>query len=194
MTTKILLPFVFTLASTFQALGQEKERHRPFSVELNPLAYAFSGWSLSGTYQPAQLKKWIFNAGAYGFELPSVFVEQIPGNEDEAFALEIQAAGTIGVDFHPWQEDRSGLGFGVSGVVAQFDVTHADEAGQASYTSFYAVPRISYTWFIFKGLYLMPWAGLEIHQKIDGSTQVGTKDFNPMATQFSPNLTVGWAF
>jgi len=188
----VFLLAILSFASVAQA--QDGETYRGFSAEVNPLAYAFQGWSVGGTYQPAQLKKWVFNAGAYGFQMPEVFVEQIPGNEDEGFELKIQSAFTAGVDFHPWNSDRSGVAFGMSAVLGSFEVTNEDESGKASYSSFYVVPRASYTWFVFRGLYVMPWAGMEIHNKISGNTQVGSLKFEPMTLQFSPNISIGYAF
>jgi hypothetical protein len=182
------------LIFTQPAPAQDVVPERTLSIEVNPLAYAFTGWSIGGTYHPAPLNRWVFNAGAYGFQLPDVFVEQIPGNEDEGFELEISPAATIGADFYPWSRNRSGLAFGVSTVVAGFEVTNENEPGRAHYTSLYVVPRASYTWFVFRGLYVMPWVGIEIHNKIRGDTQVGTLDFEPMTTQFSPNIAIGYYF
>lgn len=194
MKTNVVVLLLFGLFLSHFAKAQNDETYRRFSAEINPLAYAFQGWSIGGTYQPTKLKKWVFNAGAYGFQMPKVFVEQIPGNEGEGFELKIQSAFTVGVDFHPWDSDRSGIAFGLSTVLGNFEVTNENEPGKAEYSSFYLVPRASYTWFLFKGLYLMPWAGLEIHNKLSGSTRVGSLDFEPMDIQFSPNISIGYAF
>jgi hypothetical protein len=185
---------VLLLLSTQTATSQDTEPGRTLSIEVNPLAYAFTGWSIGGTYRPASLNRWVFNAGAYGFQLPDVFVEQIPGNEDKGFALEISPAATIGVDYYPWNRNRSGLAFGLSTVLAGFEVTNESEPGEANYTSIYLVPRASYAWFVLDKLYVMPWVGIEIHNKIRGDTQVGTLDFEPMTIQFSPNISIGYYF
>jgi len=188
ISTFVLLFFAQT------ATAQDAVPNRTLSIEVNPLAYAFTGWSIGGTYHPTRLNRWVFSAGAYGFQLPDVFVEQIPGNEDKGFELEIGPAVTIGADFYPWNQNRSGLALGLSTVLAGFEVTNENEPGEANYTSLYVVPRASYTWFVFKGLYVMPWVGLEFHNKISGDTQVGTLDFEPMTTQFSPNISIGYYF
>ena len=191
------LLFASTFALLFfaqAATAQDVVPDRTLSIEVNPLAYAFTGWSVGGTYHPAQLNRWVFNVGAYGFQLPDVFVEQIPGNEDEGFELEIGPAVTIGADFYPWNRNRSGVALGLSTVLAGFEATNEDKPGEANYTSLYVVPRASYTWFVFKGLYVMPWVGLEFHNKISGDTQVGTLDFEPMTIQFSPNISIGYYF
>jgi len=194
MKIKTLLLTLISIGLPLVVQAQEAKSHCAFSAELNPLAYAFTGWSVGGTYQPATLKRWIFNTGAYGFQMPQFFVDQIPGNEDEGFELQIQLAFTIGADFHPWNRDRSGVALGISTVIANFQVTNEDEAGEADYSSLYVVPRASYTWFLFDRLYLMPWLGVEIHNKISGGTQVGSLDFEPMSIQFSPNISIGYAF
>jgi hypothetical protein len=194
MNSRLSLAIALLLAFTLMAEAQETVPKRTFSVEVNPLAYAFSGWSIGGTYHPKKLNHWVFNAGAYGFEMPEVFVEQIPGNEDMGFEVNINSAFTAGADWYPWTEDRSGFAFGLSTVIAEFEITNENEPGTANYTSLYFVPRASYSWFVFKGLYLMPWVGVEIHNKVNGDTQVGSRNFEPLSTQFSPNITIGYAF
>jgi len=182
------------LMITQLAQAQDTDPKHTFSVELNPLAYAFSGWSVGGSFHPANLNRWVFNAGAYGFQLPDVFVEQIPGNEDEGFELRINSAVTAGADYYPWNKNRRGVAFGLSTVIGNFEVTNESEAGEAQYTSLYVVPRVSYTWFLGSRLYVMPWAGLEFHNKISGDTQVGSLNFEPMTAQFSPNINIGYIF
>ncbi|NBC65195.1 MAG: hypothetical protein GVY07_05950 [Bacteroidetes bacterium] len=192
LTTAFHILFLF--AFTQFANAQEKEPAHTFSIEVNPLAYAFSGWSVGGTYHPANLNQWVFNAGVYGFQMPETFVDQIPGNEGEGFELNIQSAVTVGADFYPWNQNRSGVAFGLSAVAGNFEVTNENEAGRATYTSLYVVPRVSYTWFAFDRFYLMPWAGVEFHNKISGDTQVGSLNFETMSAQFSPNIIIGYSF
>ena len=194
MKSKISIAIIVLLTSAPLARAQDTAPERTFSIELNPLAYAFSGWSIGGTYHPQKLNHWVFNAGAYGFEMPEVFVEQIPGNEDKGFEVNINSAFTAGADWYPWTEDRSGFAFGLSTVIAEFEITNKNEPGTANYNSLYFVPRASYSWFVYKGLYLMPWVGVEIHNKISGDTQVGSLNFEPLSTQFSPNIVIGYAF
>jgi hypothetical protein len=190
--TYLILIALLALAPGIEA--QNNDANRTFSLELNPLAYAFKGWSIGGTYHPEKLTHWVFNAGAYGFDMPEVFVEQIPGNEDKGFEVRIASAFTLGADWYPWTAERSGFAFGLSAVIAEFEISNINVAGNTKYTSLYFVPRASYTWFFYKGLYLMPWVGVEIHNKISGSTQVGSLNFEPLSTQFSPNITLGYAF
>jgi hypothetical protein len=178
----------------FNARAQENTQNRLFSVEINPLAFAFGGWSIGGTYHPNKLNRWVFNTAAYRFKMPKTFVEQIPGNENKGFELRINSAFSLGADYYPWKNNRSGFAFGISAVYANFEVTNKHESGEANYSSLYLVPRTSYTWFVFRGLYVMPWVGVEFHQKISGNTQVGSQVFKPMTTQFSPNISIGYAF
>lgn len=188
----ISLLIVATIAPLAHA--QETTPDHKFFIELNPLAYAFNGWSIGGAYQPARLNQWVFNTAVYRFQMPEMFVEQIPGNEDKGFELEIHSAVTAGAEFYPWNQNRSGVSFGLSAVLATFDVTNKNEPGEARYSSFYVVPRLQYTWFVFKDFYVMPWVGVEFHNKIRGDTQVGRLNFEPMTTQFSPNITIGYSF
>lgn len=187
----ILLLFIFVHIKSY---GQQSEEKRTFSVEMNPLAFAFGGWSFGGSYKPAELNHWLFSAATYGFKMPDVFVDQIPGNENKGFNLKIKSAVAIGADYFPWTTNRSGFAVGASAILTDFEVTHKDEAGKANYTGIYVVPRVSYSWFAFKGLYISPSLGVEFHKKLSGNTMVGSQEFTPMSVQFSPNISIGYAF
>jgi hypothetical protein len=188
---------LLVLASLFaveQLPAQAPEKHRNISLEFSPLAYAFGGWSIGTAYQPKKIPHWVFNAGAYAFKFPEVFVEQIAGNEGVGFDVRLRLAITLGADYYPWRENRQGFAFGMSAVLGAFEITHPDEVGRAQYSSLYLVPRASYTWYPWKGLYLMPWAGVELHKQLGGTTAVGAKTFAPIKFQFSPNLSIGYSF
>lgn len=191
---KIFWLAALMLGSLTTAQAQDSQSQRTFSLEINPLAYAFSGWSVGGTFHPTKSPHWVFNAAAYGFQMPEAFVEQIPGNENKGFALRIRSAVTVGADYYPWSSNRAGWAFGLSTVLAGLEVTHPSEAGNARYSSFYVVPRLSYAWFVLDRLYLMPWVGMEFHTQVGGSTTVGVQTFAPMTQQFSPNLSIGYTF
>jgi hypothetical protein len=191
---KHLIAFFLLLSVTAPLAAQSESRPRNISIELNPLAYAFGGWSIGTAYRPKKIPHWVFNAGAYGFKFPEVFVEQIAGNEGVGFDVRLRLAMTLGTDYYPWREDRQGFAFGMSAVLGAFEITHPDEVGRARYNSLYLVPRASFTWYPWKGLYLMPWAGVELHNQLGGTTAVGTKTFEPIKFQFSPNLSIGYSF
>jgi hypothetical protein len=190
---KIIICLV-SLAFTTAALAQSTEKQRTISAELNPIAYAFGGWSISAAFKPKKIPNWVFNTGAYSFNFPEVFTEQIAGNAGEGFNVNLKTAFTIGSDYYPWSKNRKGFAFGLSVVYGNFEITNQTEAGKANYNSLYFVPRASFTWYAFKGLYVMPWLGVEQHNKLSGSTAVGAKEFEPIKFQFSPNLTMGYSF
>lgn len=182
------------VATITSLTGQDVSESRTFSIETNPLAYAFGGWSAGFAYHPKNLDHWVFNTNIYAFELPGAFVDQIPGNENEGWNVKIKTALSLGADYYPWTTDRSGFAFGLSAVMAQFEITKDDEMGKANYNSLYFVPRAGYTWYAFKGFYVMPWVGVEMHTKLSGNTTVGTQQFEPLEFQFSPNLILGYSF
>lgn len=188
------LAMLLVSLATTPSKAQETLRQRTYAVEINPLAYAFNGWSLGFAYQSPQAKHWVFNTGLYAFELPKTFVEQIPGNAGGGWSVKIRTAFTLGADYYPWRDDRSGLAFGLSTVLAQFELGNEFETVNTRYSSLYFVPRASYTWFAFKGLYLAPWLGVELHSKLGGSAALGSRNFEPLKYQFSPNLSIGYAF
>ena len=189
-----LLLLLACLLSVQPLAAQTEEKHRNISLEINPLAYAFGGWSIGAAYQATRIPHWVFSGGAYAFPFPKTFVEQIAGNKGEGFGVKLRLATTVGADIYPWRSDRAGFAFGLAAVLGDFEITQANETGRARYQSIYVVPRASYTWYIVKGLYLMPWLGVELHNKVSGSTTVGSREFTPIRYQFSPNFIIGYSF
>lgn len=190
-----LLPFLLFGTLAAQPLpAQTQDCTRNISLEINPLAYAFGGWSVGVAYQSPRIPHWVFSGGAYSFPFPKTFVEQIAGNKGEGFGVRLRLATTLGADVYPWRKDRAGFAFGLAAVLGDFEITQADEVDKARYQSLYVVPRASYTWYIVKGLYVMPWLGVEFHGKVSGSTTVGSREFAPIRYQFSPNFILGYSF
>lgn len=191
---KALMLLIIGILLSQGLAAQEAAPRRNISLELNPLAYAFGGWSIGTAYQPNKIPHWVFNAGAYAFPFPKTFVEQIAGNKGEDFGVKLRLATTLGADVYPWRKDRAGFAFGLAAVLGDFEITQAAETGKARYQSLYFVPRASYTWYIVKGLYVMPWLGVELHNKVAGTTTVGSREFEPIRYQFSPNFMIGYSF
>jgi len=195
MKIKLVTPIIGLVIATIPYLkGQDMTKNRTFSIEANPLAYAFGGWSAGFAYHPKNLDHWVFNTNLYAFELPNAFVDQIPGNENEGWNVKIKTALSLGADYYPWTTDRSGFAFGLSTVIAQFEITNDNEIGNTNYNSLYFVPRAGYTWYAVEDFYIMPWIGVEMHTKLNGNTTVGAQNFEPIKFQFSPNLILGYSF
>jgi len=160
-------------------------------VETNPLAPAFRGVSLGARVLVAAAPRWSFGGGAYAFTLPALFVDQIPGNADEGWDVAIRPALYLSVDRH-LGDGGAGLGFGASLVVARFALGNEAVADTTSITQLYLVPRVTYTWFVWRDLFVQPSLGVELHVRAGGDPTLGDRAFQPPTVQPSPGVMVGY--
>ena len=133
------------------------------------------------------------SGGAYAFTLPSVFVDQIAGNEDEGWGVALRPAGYVAADYF-FRDRGAGVSLGVAVVLARLVISNAASPGSTAYAALYAVPRVAYTTFVWRGLYLAPSLGVEFHAKVAGSTRLGSDSFEPVGVQPTLGLQLGYVF
>lgn len=160
-------------------------------IETNPLALAFRGASLGARVIVPAAPRWSFGGGAYAFTLPELFVDQLPGNADEGWDVAIRPAGYLSAERH-LRDGGAGFGFGANLVVARFAIGNDATDDTTSFTQLYLVPRVSYTWLVWRDLYLQPSAGLELHVRLGGETTLGDLEFEPPTVQPLVGVVLGY--
>ena len=182
------------LATAFLALpvgGSAVADDTQVLVETNPLAPIFRGASLGARVIVPAAPGWSVGGGAYAFTLPAVFVDQIPGNADEGWRVSIRPAGYLSAERH-LRPGGAGLGVGASLVLARFALGNDATPDTTSITQLYLVPRVSYTWFAWRGLFVQPSLGVELHLRVGGDPTLGDREFEPPTVQPSPGISVGY--
>ena len=162
-------------------------------LETNPLAPVFRGASLGGRVILAAAPRWSFGGGAYAFTLPGLFVDQLPGNADEGWEVAIRPAAYLSVDRH-LKTGGAGFGFGASLVVARFAIGNTATDDTTAITQLYLVPRVTYTWFAWRDLFVQPSLGVELHVRAGGDPMLADRTFEPPTVQPSPGVMVGYRF
>jgi hypothetical protein len=142
-------------------------------------------------WEPASLGGLALSAGVYGFTLPDAFI--MGDNADKGWEVRLLPAFTLGADYYLDEAGR-GVSFGAALVTTTLRLRSDRVAGDASYQALYVVPRVSYTWFIWRGLYVTPWLGVELHVKLAGEPEIGGQRFEPFFINPSPNLNIGYRF
>lgn len=161
-------------------------------VETTPLAPVFRGASVGARVVLEAAPRWSFGGGVYAFTLPDLFVDGIAGNADEGWQVAIRPAVYASIDRH-LRDGAAGVGFGVSVVLARFAVGNDATSATTSFVSLYAVPRISYTWFVWSGLFVQASLGVELHLPGDAPVLAGA-EFQRPQLQPSPGVMVGYRF
>lgn len=160
-------------------------------IETQPLALVFGGASLGVQYQYKHLR---VGGGAYFFNMPSAFVDQVPGNADEGWDVAIRPAGWLEGSY-TLRTDGEGWLFGANLVLSNFVISNDEDDGETSYRSAVFMPKVGYTWMPFQDyFFVMPWLGVEFHAKVGGDTQLGERTFEPLFIQPFPSLSLGATF
>jgi hypothetical protein len=191
--TRLLVLSASILAVLVTNSAQARAEAPEVALEISPLATVFRGAGVGSRLRLPAAPKLALGAGAYTFTLPTLFVDQIAGNADEGWNVAIRPAGYVSADYFL---DRQGQGvsFGLAVVLARFALSSDEVSGATAYTSLYAVPRVGYTWSVWRGLYVAPSVGIELHRQLGGGTQIADRSFEPVGIQPSVGLQVGYVF
>lgn len=164
-----------------------------FSVEIDPSAYALSGYAGHVRYHVGS--GWELTAGAYAMKLPSAFNPMFLKSNTEDTDIKIKSAYALFIDKY-FSEKSEGYFVGLELGRQTYQVENLKLSRQeVSYDASLFMPRFGYKYnFGSTGLYLLPWVGLGYLQPSEDSINLGSnktelKNILPFAT-----LHLGYSF
>ncbi len=158
--TLALLLALLPLVSSAQAPPAAAAASSSLSLEVDPMPFAFGGYSFSARYAHGQLPHWSAMASVFSSDFPDGMLST--ANRDAGWgSLHFRPSYALFVDYN---FTGTGRGFfaGPSVFLYNNEVTHEPTGEVRSFTSIYPNVRVGYTWFPFKkaGFYLSPWVNL----------------------------------
>ena len=149
------------------------------SVESDPSAFAFDGFSAWAMAKPAGTHHLRVGAGGLGIDFPSFLVPHLDRTGETGWGLGIRAVmGFAGYQFG----DRRGFYVGAYSGYLQANHTRSDTMGTASRDIITVLPTVGYQWFPFHrgalaNAYLEPWAGATVWFPVGGTSTLGGHTF-----------------
>ena len=195
------LAFLLSIAVQHHASGQDyipiftRDYSSRLSVEIDPVAYLYKGYSFHLRYQPMFSERFLIGAGTYAMDLPETFVDFNSLNRDRGWDVRIRSAYFLYGEFYPNEANHRWF-IGEQIGFQRFMVSNNTEAkGSARFNNLLLLTYIGYSWHPYKGsFYIKPWVGLGYTAKVDGLNTVGsmTYDVSPLYGFFT--FHVGYTF
>ena len=149
------------------------------SVEVDPLAFLYKGYSLHIRYQPMFSELFVIGLGTYGLDLPEAIVDFNDRNRDLGWDVRIRSAYLLYGEFYA-KRANNGWFIGEQVGFQSFKVSiDGESGGSTNFNNFLAMTYVGYAWRPYKGsFYVKPWVGLGITEKIDGINRVGPMKYH----------------
>lgn len=179
--------FVCITLSVFQANAQESNPLR-VEVEVDPIAYALSGYSLHGILVYKQVR---LDAGVFGIKQPDGY----SGNK--GFSTYTSGYGLkVNYLFGANKSWFSGVGFGYS----NNEVTHQATQQEHQQSVIGVGLHVGYRWFMFKqqpslikNLYLAPWTSFDFNHS-NRNIVVPNQTYTQPRFSIFPTVHLGYKF
>lgn len=173
---------IFALALLLTLFGAEESRSQTLNVEVDPIPYAFSGFSLSGGLNTDHLS---YEIEVFGIQVPEAF------HGNEGFTQYVRGMSAK-ADYYV-SGTESGLFTGVDLDVTSAQFTLNRTGHERSRVQVSAGISLGYKVPLTAHLYVTPWAGLGYminaeDVSIDGET------FEQNALRPFPAISIGWQF
>ncbi|MCJ8290543.1 MAG: hypothetical protein HRT58_12820 [Crocinitomicaceae bacterium] len=157
-------------------LNAQTERAQ-FSIEIDPITYAFNGFSIHARMTPKGSDHLFFGVGAYAMDMPDVLVNTNKFNRDEGWNSRLNQGYSFFFEYHFSEVNRK-LFIGAQTGVQEYKVSNDNFEGSTKFTNYIAMAYLGYTIKPFKNnLYFKPWAGLGYTSQIAGNNTLGAENY-----------------
>lgn len=154
-----------------------------FSLEIDPITYAFQGFSLHARITPKGSQHLFLGLGAYAMNMPDVLVNSNKANREEGWNSRLNQGYSFFFEYH-FAEVNKKFFVGAQTGIQEYKISNLNFENDTKFTNYIAMAYFGYTIKPFKNnLYFKPWAGIGYTSQIGGSNQLGTESYDiaPMA-------------
>ncbi len=186
---QIILAFILfpAVLNAQQATKTTTDKAR-LSIEVDPMTFAFKGYSVHLRVQPKATSPLLLGIGTYAMDFPQPFVDMNPNNADQGWEVRLnQGYGVFG-EYHFSEVNKKWFA-GTQVSIQEYKIGKTDIQSESKFSNLLIMPYAGYTWQPFKfDFYIKPWAGLGYTTQIAGENKVddSTYDISPV----SPFMTV----
>ncbi|MEX1239284.1 MAG: hypothetical protein WEB30_06190 [Cyclobacteriaceae bacterium] len=191
----VLLVFVVTFTAPSKIFGQDyipvfsQDYGSRLSVEIDPIAFLYKGYSFHLRYQPMFSEKFLVGLGAYALNLPETMVDFNSSNRDLGWDVRIRSAFFLYGELYA-KGANDGWFIGEQVGFQSFKVSiERESGGSTSFNNLLLMTYLGYSWRPYKGsFYIKPWIGLGFAEKVDGINRVRGSieyDISPLFPYFT---------
>lgn len=166
-----------------------------YSLETDPMTFAFDGYAAHFRFNPAGLDHWILGIGTYSMKFPDLFVDMNPDNKDEGWNVQLNRGYGL---FSEYYFDPSNKGWFIGSQIAlqEYQIKNSGiNAKNEDFTNLIIVPYVGFRWYpTNSNFYIQPWMGVGYQTKIQGSASLGGEDYNISPILPFATLHLGYNF
>ena len=192
-TTIKMLVLVIALTGiiTFGANAQNKAK---VSLEIDPVTFAFSGYSAHVRIQPKSSEKVLLGAGIYAMNMPSAIVNFNENNKDLGWNVRLsQGYGLFG-EYH-FDKPKKKWFLGAQTSLQQYTIEKDNETGESKFNNALLMAYGGYAFQLFNSnLYAKPWAGVGYTAKLSGENTLGNSTYDIAPITMFATLHIGYTF
>lgn len=173
--------------------GKMKRRSSTISVETDPTAFFFNGFSLVVRRSQTFHENLNLGVGWYQVDLPEFYIESVDTNKAKGWSA-VNYGLDLFVDFF-LMDPNNGLSLGLHLGYYEYQIERIGH--ESDYQSIVETFRLGYLWRPLKQFnlfYIYPWAGISTGQKISGSNVVVGEAFKTPKWSFVPSVQIGLSF
>lgn len=194
MKNKLMTVAAF-IAMSFIGTNSYSQEKTTVSIETDPSTFAFKGYAAHVRIKLKNSNHFVWGAGTYALDLPSMMVNMNSENKDKGWNVRINSAYSLFGEYYFKEANKKwfvGLQTGVQNYKISNDNIHDKES---NYSNLLIMPSIGYNWQPFKfPLYIKPWMGIGYTTKLSGSNKIDQSEYE--ISPLVPFLTVhvGYTF
>lgn len=194
MKNKLMTVAAF-IAMSFIGTNSYSQEKTTVSIETDPSTFAFKGYAAHVRIKLKNSNHFVWGAGTYALDLPSMMVNMNSENKDKGWNVRINSAYSLFGEYY-FKEANKKWFVGLQTGVQNYKISNDNiQDKESKYSNLLIMPSIGYNWQPFKfPLYIKPWMGIGYTTKLSGFNKIDQSEYE--ISPLVPFLTVhvGYTF
>ncbi len=183
---------IWMLVLQFQVSAQSHKTK--YSLEVDPITFAFKGYSLHVRVQPKKTDHLLIGLGIYAMNMPKALVNLNKLNRDKGWDVRINRGYSLFGEYHFNEVNRKWF-VGSQIGIQEFKILIDHSVNTEQFQNLLAMGYFGYTFTPFENnFYIKPWAGLGYTTKLSGSQVLGEAQYNIAPITSFLTIHVGYTF
>lgn len=194
MRTKIKSYVMILALMGLISLGASAQEKTRVSLEIDPVTFAFSGYSAHLRIQPKSNEHLLLGAGIYAMNLPSAIVDFNENNRDKGWNVRINQGYGLFSEYYFDKANKKWF-LGAQTSIQQYKIENDKENGDSKFNNALIMAYGGYSFQLFQSnLYIKPWAGIGYTTKISGKNRLGESTYDVAPITMFATLHIGYTF
>ena len=194
----VIITAVLLISSSTASFAQQEQTSTNdktrISLEIDPATFVFKGYGVHLRIQPKKTDHLFLGIGAYAMNMPDVLVDFNKNNKGKNWNVRLNKGFGVFAEHHFTEVNKKWF-IGTQVSLQEYKIENDIIAGANKFTNLLAMGYFGYTLKPFdNNFYIKPWAGIGYSSKIDGTTMLGTSEYDNAPITMFATLHLGYTF